>query len=147
MYSSRWLIEEFFKNAKGLYGLEKACIRSRQGGAISFFLVSFVDLLISIQLWKSVHDNPGKGQPTVSAIIALAQEENLRNLIPLLEDPLQRQTIIDALLQQLQSEQSKLRKKRKELVPIDNSPPSHPPDPLLHKTVTEQDGGLSGTAA
>jgi hypothetical protein len=147
VYSSRWLIEEFFKNAKGLYGLEKACIRSKQGGAISFFLVSFVDLLISIQLWKSVHDNPGKGQPTVSAIIAFGQEENLRNLIPLLEDPSQRQVIIDALLQQLQSEQSKKRKPRKELVPIGTSPPSSAPDPSSQKIFTEKDESVNGTAA
>ena len=146
VYSSRWLIEEFFKNAKGLYGLEKACIRSRQGGAISFFLVSFVDLLISIQLWKSVHDNPGKGQPTVSAIIALAQEENLRNLIPLLEDPSQRQIIIDALLQQLKSEQVKKRKPRKELVPIATHPPTAP-NPSAQKIFTEKGREAAATAA
>ena len=107
----------------------------------------FRSLLISIQLWKSVHDNPGKGQPTVSAIIALAQEENLRNLVPLLEDSSQRQIIIDALLQQLQKEQTKKRKPRKELVSITASPPPYTPDPSLRKIYTEKDEDPNVTAA
>lgn len=115
-YASRWLIEEFFKNAKGHYGLKGACIRSRQGGAILLFLVSFADLLFSIQLWRSVLANPEKGQPTVSAIIATAEEENLRNLIPILQDPLGVQKVIDAWLGALQREQQKMRKKRRELI-------------------------------
>lgn len=49
-YSYRWLIEEFFRNAKQLFGLEGASIRSEQGGAIKLFLVSFADLLVSLQL-------------------------------------------------------------------------------------------------
>ncbi len=137
-YSSRWLIEEFFKNAKGFYGLEKACIRSEQGGALALFLVSFVDLLLSIEIWKSVRDNPGKGQPTVSAIIAKAQEENLRNLIPLLEDSTQRQVIIDALLKQLQSKQKKIRKPRKALIPVSPPPPQTDHDSALQQPSSTQ---------
>ncbi len=126
LYSCRWLIEEFFKNAKGLYGFEKASIRKTQGASISLFLVSFADLLISIQLHKNVHENPGKGQLTVSAIIAHAQEENLRNLIPLLEDEAQRKIIIDTLLKQLKAQQSKKRKPRKSLIPVPGSPSPNP---------------------
>ena len=40
-YSYRWMIEEFFGNAKGLCHLEEACIRSEQGGALALFLVSY----------------------------------------------------------------------------------------------------------
>ena len=143
-YSSRWLIEEFFKNAKGFYGLEKACIRSKQGGALAFFLVSFVDLLISIQLQKSVHENPGKGQLTVSAIIAKAQEENLRNLIPLLEDTLQREIVVDALLRQLQFQQNKKRKPRKALTPV---PPPSNADPLSNALSMEKERRSNTIAA
>jgi len=126
LYSCRWLIEEFFKNAKGLYGFEKASIRKTQGASISLFLVSFADLLISMQLQKNVHENPGKGQLTVSAVIAHAQEENLRNLLPLLEDEAQRKIIIDKLLQQLKAQQSKKRKPRKSLIPVSGSPSPNP---------------------
>jgi len=141
LYSCRWLIEEFFKNAKGLYGFEKACIRKTQGALISLFLVSFADLLISIQLHKNVLENPGKGQLIVSAVIAHAQEENLRNLIPLLEDESQRKIIIDKLLNQLKVQQTKKRKPRKPLIPVPESPsPSPELSPL--KTVSEIDISL-----
>ena len=80
-YSYRWMIEEFFGNAKGLCGLEKACVRSEQAGAITLFLVSFVDLLISIELWKGIHDDPGARLPKVSAVFATVTEENLRSFL------------------------------------------------------------------
>jgi len=157
LYSCRWLIEEFFKNAKGLYGFEKACIRKTQGASISLFLVSFVDLLISIQLHKDVHENPGRGQLTVSAIIAHAQEENLRNLIPLLEDEAQRQIIIDKLLKQLKAKQIKKRKPRKSLVPVPGSPSPNPnvspleplsaADASLGDPISSKNGGSSHAKA
>ena len=75
------MIEEFFGNAKGLCGLEKACVRSEQAGAIMLFLVSFVDLLISIELWKGIHDDPGARLPKVSAVFATVTEENLRSFL------------------------------------------------------------------
>jgi len=153
LYSCRWLIEEFFKNAKGLYGFEKASIRKTQGASISLFLVSFADLLISIQLYKNVHENPGKGQLTVSAVIAHAQEENLRNLIPLLEDETQRKVIIDRLLKQLKAQQSKKRKPRKSLVPVPGTPspnpdlsstsPPSPSDASLRDPISTENGGSS----
>ena len=99
--------------------------------------MSFVDLLHSIEIWKSVRDNPGKEQPTVSAVIAKAQEENLRNLIPLLEDSSQRQIIIDALLKQLQSQQKKTPKPRKALIPV-----SPPPSPADHDSAFQQSGSM-----
>lgn len=51
-YSYRWMIEEFFGNAKGLCAFEGACIRSEQGGALALFLVSFVDLLVLYNFGK-----------------------------------------------------------------------------------------------
>jgi DDE superfamily endonuclease len=154
LYSSRWLIEEFFKNAKGSYGFEKATIRKKQGASVALFLVSFTDLLISIQLHKNVLENPGRGQLTVSAIQAYAQEENLRNLIPLLEDEVQRQRIIDALLAQLKVQQSKRRKPRKSLVIVPQPPTPDPikEPPTLNKppcdqSSTEKGGGTREKAA
>jgi hypothetical protein len=117
-YSYRWLIEEFFKNAKELFGLEKACIRSEQGGAIALFLVSFADLLISLQLWKSIHEHPEKRLPKVSAIIACAVEENLKNLLSLIEDPLHLHRIIEIWQKFLDQKKAQVRKERKNLVPV-----------------------------
>jgi len=80
-YSYRWMIEEFFGNAKGLCGLEEACIRSEQGGAIELFLVSFVDLLVSVRLWESARECPKQKLPTVSAVFASAAEETCKLLL------------------------------------------------------------------
>jgi len=117
-YSYRWLIEEFFKNAKEMFGLEKACIRSEQGGALALFLVSFADLLVSLQLWKSTHEHPEKRLPTVSAVIACAVEENLKNLIPLIQDPLHLSKIIEIWQKSLNRQKARARKERKNLAAV-----------------------------
>jgi hypothetical protein len=115
-YSYRWMIEEFFGNAKGLCGLEKACIRSEQGGALALFLVSYVDLLVSVELWKSVHNHSKGNIPTVSAIFAAAAEENLRSFIenPGAEDKLE--GIFAFWLENLQMTRKKVRRSRLLLV-------------------------------
>jgi hypothetical protein len=120
---------------------------ANRGGALALFLVSFVDLLVSIQLWHSVRKNPGKGQPTLSAIIANAQEENLRNLIPFLEDPSRRQLIIDALLGQLASQKEKTRKPRKPLMPVSPSQPPLTSNPLPRSRSKEKTLEAPGIAA
>ena len=113
-YSYRWLIEEFFRNAKQLFGLEGASIRSEQGGAIKLFLVSFADLLVSLQLWKSVQNGSHKELPTVSAILAHAVEENLNCLLNT-NDPDTLKRIVSNWLKICHSEQSKVRRKRHSL--------------------------------
>jgi len=127
-YSYRWMIEEFFGNAKGLCGLEEACIRSEQGGALALFLVSFVDLLVSIQLWKSIHKCPAGKLPTVSAIIASATEENLRHLLALIQQPEKLEEWVSVWLQVLQKKKNEMRRERRSLATIgtknDNPPPT-----------------------
>lgn len=113
-YSYRWLIEEFFRNAKQLFGLEKASIRSEQGGAIKLFLVSFADLLVSLQLWKSAQKSFQKKLPTVSAILAQAAEENLRVLLETNNQDTMKQIIV-SWLKICQSEQRKVRRERRSL--------------------------------
>ena len=108
------MIEEFFRNAKQLFGLEGASIRSEQGGAIKLFLVSFADLLVSLQLWKSVQNGSHKRLPTVSAILAHAVEENLKCLLDT-NDPDTLKRIIGNWLKICHSEQSKVRRKRHSL--------------------------------
>ena len=117
-YSYRWLIEEFFRNAKQLFGLEGASIRSEQGGAIKLFLVSFADLLVSLQLWRSAQNNFQKGLPTVSAILARAAEENLKHLLNTNDhDALKR--IVSNWLKICHKEQYKSRRERRSLVESD----------------------------
>ena len=127
-YSYRWMIEEFFGNAKGLCGLEEACIRSEQGGAIALFLVSYVDLLISVELWKGVHDNSEGRSPTVSAIYAAASEENLRSFLadPNADENFEK--VIAFWLESLQKAANKSRRIRKSLVEMDSPPGDDTPD-------------------
>ena len=118
-YSYRWLIEEFFRNAKQLFGLEEASIRSEQGGAIKLFLVSFADLLVSLQLWKSAQNGSHKRLPTVSAILATAAEENLRCLLETNNSDTLKQ-IINNWLKICQKEQCKIRRERRSLAKSDS---------------------------
>jgi cell division protein ZapA (FtsZ GTPase activity inhibitor) len=121
-YSFRWMIEEFFKNAKGLYGFEKAYMRSEQAGALALLLVSLVDLLLSIQLWKSVHGNSEGQLLTVSAIIATAELENLQNFIASLEqDETKFREILAKWSEILERDQKRKRRIRKVLAPTDMS--------------------------
>ena len=119
-YSYRWMIEEFFGNAKGLCGFEEACIRSEQGGALALFLVSFVDLLVSIQLWRGVHDYSEGKVPTVSAIFAAAAEENLRHLLQLTDDLEKMRQILEVWLEVLRKKKLKTRRERRSLVVIES---------------------------
>jgi hypothetical protein len=132
MYSQRWLIEEFFKNVKGFFGFEKACIRSEQAGALTLMLVSFADLLLSTQLWKNVHESSKNKLLTVSAIIAHAESENIRNLLDALDkDPERFREILSSWLDMVEKRQKKERKARKILT-------------STHKELAQ--GGLEGTS-
>lgn len=117
-YSYRWMIEEFFRNAKQLFGFEEARIRSEQGGAIKLFLVSFADLLVSLQLWRSAQVNFQKRLPTVSAILAKAAEENLKVLLDTSNQGILEQ-IIDNWLKICQAEKRKMRRERRFLEETD----------------------------
>ena len=113
-YSQRWLIEEFFKNVKGFFGFEKACIRSEQAGALTLMLVSFADLLLSIQLWKNVHEGSEKKLLTVSAIIAQAESENIGNLLEALDKDTEGfREIMLSWLKMIEKHRTKERKARK----------------------------------
>jgi hypothetical protein len=113
-YSQRWLIEEFFKNVKGFFGFEKACIRSEQAGALTLMLVSFADLLLSIQLWKNVHEGSENKLLTVSAIIAQAESENIGNLLEILDKDTERfREIMLSWLKMIEKRRKKERKSRK----------------------------------
>lgn len=120
-YSYRWMIEEFFGNAKGLCNLEEACIRSEQGGALALFLVSYVDLLVSIELWKGVHDNSENRLPTVSAIFAAGSEENLRSFLAGMESENNLEKVIEFWLLSLKKVKKQDRRVRKSLVTMDSS--------------------------
>ncbi len=82
------------------------------------FLVSFVDLLISIKLWKSVLDDSEGTLPTVYAMYATAAEENLQNLLVASEDSNRLREVLRVWLKLLGKKKLQVRRERKTLVEI-----------------------------
>ena len=81
-YSNRWVIEEFFRNAKQLTDMEGATIRSEQGVAITLCLVSWIDSLLHFENYKqSIAGKLSKGSLTIPSIVRQAQYENFKAVI------------------------------------------------------------------
>ena len=77
-YSFRWVIEEFFRNAKQLSDMEGATIRSEQGVTLALCLVSWIDFLLHLENYKQC--TAGKlpqDSLTIPSIVRRAQYENL----------------------------------------------------------------------
>ena len=82
IYNNRWVIEEFFRNAKQLTDMEGATIRSEQGVAIALCLVSWIDFLLHFENYKqSTAGKLPKESLTIPSIVRRAQYENLEAII------------------------------------------------------------------
>ncbi len=81
-YDCRWVIEEFFRNAKQLTDMEGATIRSEQGVTLTLCLVSWIDSLLHFENYKlCTADKLPKEPLTVPSIIRRAQYENMECFI------------------------------------------------------------------
>jgi len=82
VYSNRWVIEEFFRNAKQLADMERATIRSKQGVTTALCLVSWIDSLFHLENYKQgTAGKLSKESRTIPSIVRQAQYENLKALI------------------------------------------------------------------
>ena len=82
IYNNRWVIEEFFRNAKQLTDMEGATIRSEQGVAIALCVVSWIDFLLHFENYKqSTAGKLPKESLTIPSIVRRAQYENLEAII------------------------------------------------------------------
>lgn len=86
-YFQRWVIEEFFRNAKQQLNMEGASVRSEQGAAIKLFLVSCVDSLFHMEIAKLVSGHSKSEPITVQSITRLAELENVEKLVELIKSP------------------------------------------------------------
>jgi SRSO17 transposase len=77
VYSHRWVIEEFFRNAKQLLDMEGATVRSEQGVTVTLCLVFCVDFLLHLENCKSTVDGLSKESQTIPSIIRRFQYDNL----------------------------------------------------------------------
>ncbi len=81
-YSNRWVIEEFFRNAKQLTDMEGATIRSEQGVTTALCLVSWIDSLLHFENYKQgTAGKLSKESLTIPSIVRRAQYENLKALL------------------------------------------------------------------
>ena len=81
-YSHRWVIEEFFRNAKQLSDMEGATIRSEQGVTLALCLVSWIDSLLHFENYKqSTAGKLSKEPLTVPSIVRQAQYDNLEAFV------------------------------------------------------------------
>ena len=81
-YSHRWVIEEFFRNAKQLSDMEGATIRSEQGVTLALCLVSWIDFLLHFENYKqSTAGKLSKEPLTVPSIVRQAQYDNLEAFV------------------------------------------------------------------
>ena len=118
-YCQRWVIEEFFRNAKQLLNMEGACIRSEQGVAIALFLVTLLDALLHLEVFRRASLDPQSEPITVQSIIRLQQIENIQNFIEVIQDEEQRDEFLEKWVSQLEEDAIQPRRKRYQLVELE----------------------------
>jgi len=109
IYSFRWVIEEFFRNAKQLSDMEGATIRSEQGVTLALCLVSWIDFLLHLENYKQC--TAGKlpqDSLTIPSIVRRAKYENLTAFIKKV------QTDREFVEKWLKVEEERIDRKRKE---------------------------------
>jgi len=113
-YFHRWVIEEFFRNAKQQLNMEGACVRSKQGVAITLFLLTCVDSLFHREIAKLVSEN-SKAEPiTVQSIVRLAVLENAENFVSLIKSS-KGEKFINRWITQLKTDALRHRKVKSEV--------------------------------
>ena len=117
VYGNRWVIEEFFRNAKQLSDMEGVTVRSEQGITVSLCLVFWIDFLLHYENHKqSTSEKLPKDSLTIPSIIRRAQYENLEAFIGRVQNE------EDFVTKWTEAEKRKINRKRKirkELVEID----------------------------
>jgi len=117
IYSYRWVIEEFFRNAKQLSDMEGVTVRSEQGVTVSLCLIFWIDFLLHHENYKqSTSGELPKDSLTIPSIIRRAQYENLETFIERVqneEDFIKRWSEVE------RKRIDRKRKKRKSLIEID----------------------------
>ena len=116
-YNTRWVIEEFFRNAKQLTDMEGVTIRSEQGVATALCLVSWIDFLLHFENYEqSTAGKLPKESLTIPSIVRRAQYENLQAII---ERVKREEGFLKKWLAVEEKNIFKQRKQRKELVLLD----------------------------
>lgn len=119
-YFCRWVIEEFFRNAKQQLNMEGACVRSEQGVAIKLLLLTCIDSLIHMNIAKLVSGNSKSGALTFQSIIRLSIYENAESFVNLIKSP-GGEEFLNRWLKQLKSDAERKRKVKSEVDYLDRA--------------------------
>lgn len=119
VYSYRWVIEEFFRNAKQLTGMEGAMLRSEQGVTLTLCLVFWLDFLLHrVNTARCTAEKLSQEPLTIPAIVRQLQYRNLEALIEKIQHD---ETFVHTWLKVSQEQVNTTRKPRKELIALEIS--------------------------
>ena len=119
VYSSRWVIEEFFRNAKQLLDMEGATIRSEQGVTLALCLMSWIDFLLHLENWKQSAAGKLPGESlTIPSIVRQLQFENLEAFLERIKND---EDFVRRWVETEKEHIERKRKPRKELIVIEQS--------------------------
>ena len=116
-YSCRWVIEEFFRNAKQLTDMEGAMLRSEQGVTLALCLVFWLDFLLHQE--NVAHCTAGKLSQeslTIPSIVRHAQYANLEAFVEKIQED---EEFVKRWIEVEKSYVTRLRKPRKELIALE----------------------------
>ena len=117
VYSYRWVIEEFFRNAKQLTDMEGATIRSEQGVTLALYLVSWIDSLLHYENYKqSTAGELTKESLTIPSIVRQLQYENLEAVLERVQNE---EEFVSKWLEVTRDNVKRNRRKRSELILIE----------------------------
>lgn len=119
VYSYRWVIEEFFRNAKQLTDMEGATIRSEQGVTLALCLVSWIDFLFHFENYtRSTAGELSKESLTIPSIVRQAQYDNMEAFIERVRND---EDFVNRWCEVEKKHIYRKRKGRKELIIIEDS--------------------------
>jgi len=119
VYSYRWVIEEFFRNAKQLLDMEGATVRSEQGVTVTLCLVFCIDFLLHLENCESTAKELSRESQTIPSIVRRLQYENLKAFVKKIQTD---KNFISNWLDVEKEFIHRKRKKRKILVSINEEP-------------------------
>ena len=119
VYSYRWVIEEFFRNAKQLLDMEGATVRSEQGVTVTLCLVFCVDFLLHLENCESTAKELSRESQTIPSIVRRFQYENLKAFVKKIQTD---ENFVSKWLKVEKKFIHRNRKKRKPLISLNGYP-------------------------
>jgi hypothetical protein len=118
-YSCRWVIEEFFRNAKQLTDMEGAMLRSEQGVTLALCLVFWLDFLLHRENAKQCTAGKlSQESVTIPSIVRQAQYANLEAFVEKIQ---QDEEFVTRWMEVEKTYVNRPRKSRKELITLEIS--------------------------